>query len=183
MVTSEEAGQRLDKFLATPERLGSRSRVASALERGKIFVNEAEASPRDASRRLAPGDLVKLWMDRPGSARRRLGAHVAGGVPILYEDEHLVVLDKPVGLLAVPLDERRAAGSAYDSVEDHLRSHGKRRPLVVHRIDRDTSGLVVFAKSAAAQAAMKDQFRRREPERVYWAVVYGHPQPAEGTWE
>ena len=182
-MTSEEAAQRLDKFLASPERLGSRSRVSSALERGKVFVNEAEASPADASRRLVTGDLVQVWMDRPGSARRRLGVHVAGGVPILYEDDHLVVLDKPVGLLAVPLDERRAAGSAYDHVEEHLRSHGKRRPRVVHRIDRDTSGLVVFAKSAVAQATMKEQFRRREPERVYRAVVYGHPQPAEGTWE
>lgn len=182
-MTSEQSGQRLDKYLASPDRLRSRSRVTTALARGKVFVNEAEASPGDAARRLALGDLVTVWMDRPGSARRRLGAHVAGGVPILYEDEHLVVLDKPVGLLAVPLDERRSAGSAYDHVEDHLRSRGKRRPMVVHRIDRDTSGLVVFAKSAMSQAAVKDQFRRREPERVYWAVVYGHPQPSEGTWE
>jgi len=56
------------------------------------------------------------------------------------------------------------------------------RPFVVHRIDRDTSGLVVFAKHATAQATLKDQFRRREPERVYWAVVYGHPDPPQGTW-
>jgi len=52
----------------------------------------------------------------------------------------------------------------------------------VHRIDLDTSGLVVFAKSAVAQARLKDQFRRREPERVYWAIVYGQPSPSRGTW-
>jgi len=52
----------------------------------------------------------------------------------------------------------------------------------VHRIDRDTSGLVVFAKTAAAQQRLKDQFKRRQPERVYQAVVYGHPHPASGTW-
>jgi 23S rRNA pseudouridine1911/1915/1917 synthase len=64
----------------------------------------------------------------------------------------------------------------------HLRPHGKRRPLVVHRIDRDTSGLVVFAKTVRGQDALKDQFRRRDVERVYWAVVYGHPTPSAGTW-
>ena len=52
----------------------------------------------------------------------------------------------------------------------------------MHRIDRDTSGLVVFAKTVHAQEELKGQFRRREPERVYWALVYGHPEPAEGTW-
>jgi len=93
------------------------------------------------------------------------------------------VLDKPVGLLAVPLNERRAAPSAFDHVEDHLRSQGKRRPLVVHRIDRDTSGLVVFAKTARGQSALKEQFLRRAPERVYWAIVYGQPSPSQGTWE
>jgi 23S rRNA pseudouridine1911/1915/1917 synthase len=55
-------------------------------------------------------------------------------------------------------------------------------PFVVHRIDRDTSGIVVFAKTAAAQQAIKDQFARREPERVYWAVVHGSPHPARGRW-
>src|SRR5205085_8873447 len=64
----------------------------------------------------------------------------------------------------------------------HLRSKGKRRPFVVHRIDRDTSGLVLFALRADAQARLKDQFRRREPERVYLAVVYGRPDPTAGTW-
>jgi 23S rRNA pseudouridine1911/1915/1917 synthase len=63
-----------------------------------------------------------------------------------------------------------------------LRSRGKRKPFVVHRIDRDTSGLVIFAKDGAAQAALKAQFRKREPERVYLAVVYGHPEPPNGVW-
>jgi 23S rRNA pseudouridine1911/1915/1917 synthase len=70
----------------------------------------------------------------------------------------------------------------FDQLEDHFRSRGKRKPLVVHRIDRDTSGLVVFAKSVRAQAALKAQFKRREPERVYLAVVYGRPDPPQGTW-
>jgi 23S rRNA pseudouridine1911/1915/1917 synthase len=85
-------------------------------------------------------------------------------------------------MLSVPLDQRDAAPSAFELVEDHLRSHGKKRPLIVHRIDQDTSGLVVFAKDARAQVELKGQFRRREPERIYWAVVYGHPHPGAGAW-
>jgi 23S rRNA pseudouridine1911/1915/1917 synthase len=101
---------------------------------------------------------------------------------VLYEDDALLVVNKPAGLLSVPLERKRQAPSAYDHLEMHLRPHGKRRPLVVHRIDRDTSGLVVFAKTVRGQDALKDQFRRRDVERVYWAVVYGHPTPSAGTW-
>lgn len=181
--TAADRGVRLDKYLAAETRLGSRGRVADALQRGRIFLNEVEATPADASTRLTSGDVIAAWLDRPGSASKKLGARTAGDVGIVHEDADFIVLNKPVGLLAVPLDERHAAPSALDHVEDHLRSHGKRKPLVVHRIDRDTSGLVIFAKSARAQSALKHQFLRREPERVYWAVVYGHPSPPEGTWE
>jgi len=85
-------------------------------------------------------------------------------------------------MLAVPLERKIEAPSVFEQLVHHFRSHGKRKPLVVHRIDRDTSGLVVFAKHARAQQTLKDQFRRREPERVYLAVVYGTPSPASGTW-
>ncbi len=177
-----EAGQRLDKFLSAAERAGSRTRAATALERGKVIVNGADAGPADAARRLEAGDVVRLWVDRPGSSRARREAAAIGGLHILYEDDWLFVLDKPAGMLAVPLERRSTSLSAFDVLENRLRSQGKRRPFVVHRIDEDTSGLVVFARDATAQAHLKAQFRRREPERVYQAVVYGHPEPPEGTW-
>ena len=69
-----------------------------------------------------------------------------------------------------------------DQLVDRLRSRGKRRPLVVHRIDRDTSGLVVFATRADAQQKLKEQFKRHTAGRVYLAVVYGRPRPDSGTW-
>jgi 23S rRNA pseudouridine1911/1915/1917 synthase len=181
-VGAEDAGTRLDKFLAAPERLGSRARAAAAIERGKIFVNDREMTAADGARALATGDAVRAWMDRPGSAKARPRVTRVGDLQILYEDDDLLVVNKPSGLLAVPLERKADAPSVYELLEDHFRSRGKRRPFVVHRIDRDTSGLVVFAKDARAQAALKDQFRRREPERVYWAVVYGHPDPPSGTW-
>jgi len=177
-----DAGTRLDKFLAAADRLGSRAKVASALERGKVFLNEVECTLADASKRVVADDVVRVWMDRPGSATRRPGPYKTGALDILFEDEALIVLNKPAGLLSVPLERRSQAPSIVTLLEGYFRSSGKRKPFVVHRIDLDTSGLVVFAKTSLAQVKLKDQFRRREPERVYWAVVYGHPDPPQGTW-
>jgi 23S rRNA pseudouridine1911/1915/1917 synthase len=181
-IGDDEAGARLDKFLAAASRLGSRARAVTALERGKVYVNAGEVSLNEASRRLVSGDVVRLWMDRPGSAKSRPRARPVGDLEVIFEDELLIVVNKPAGLLSVPLERKSDAPSVYEQIEDRFRSHGKRHPFVVHRIDQDTSGLVVFAKNAAAQRTLKDQFKRREPERVYRAVVYGVPDPAEGTW-
>ena len=150
-----EAQARLDKFLASPERLGSRGRAAAALERGKVYLNGDEASLSHGAVRLVEGDTVRVWMDRPGSAKPTSSAASIRGaknLQILYEDDVLVVIDKPSGLLAVPLERREDAPSVYELLTDHLRAR-KRRPFVVHRIDRDTSGLVVFTKDATDAAA------------------------------
>src|SRR5438093_108591 len=183
-IQRDEAGVRLDKYLAAADRLGSRARAIDAIARRKIFMNDREATVADAGVRLSSGDVVRVWMDRPGSARRHVSLGDARDLPIVYEDEHLLVLDKPSGILAVPLppDRRENARSVFDDVKTYLRRRGRRRPFVVHRIDRDTSGLVVFALTAVAQERLKEQFKRHEPERVYLAVVYGHPSPAAGTW-
>ena len=177
-----DAGLRLDKFLAAPERLRSRARAVTALERGKVYVNTIEVGLADAGRRLAAGDVVRLWIDRPGSAKARPRSGRAGDLDIVFEDDDLMVVNKPAGLLSVPLERKTDVLSVYELIEDRFRSHGKRRPFVVHRIDQDTSGLVVFAKHAQAQKQLKTQFARREPDRVYLAVVYGHPDPSSGTW-
>jgi 23S rRNA pseudouridine1911/1915/1917 synthase len=164
--------------------VGSRARAVTAIERGKVFVNEREATQADAGAGLTAGDVVRVWMDRPGSAKRRASLGDARDLPIVFEDEQLIVLNKPAGVLAVPLPLRRRenARSVFDDLKQYLRARGRRRPFVVHRIDRDTSGLVVFAMSAAAQEHLKAQFKRHHPEREYLAVVYGHPSPEAGTW-
>ncbi len=183
VVQTGQAGTRLDKFLADPGRLGSRGRAAEALEKGKVFLNDREVLLADAARRLVPGDAVRIWMDRPGSSRKQSQRPPRPGeLPIVYEDEALVVVNKPAGLLTVPLPRRTEAPSVEDALGEHLRSKGRRRPLVVHRIDRDTSGLVMFAVRPDAQARLKDQFRRHEAERTYLAVVYGVPEARRGTW-
>ena len=182
-VDRESKGLRLDKFLAAAGRLASRGRAADALERGKVFLNDAEATRADAAHRLADGDRVRVWEDRPGSARAKTPrAPRRGELSIVYQDKSIIVVNKPPGLLAVPLERQEDANSVQDELVAMMRSRGKRRPFVVHRIDRDTSGLVVFATTTEAQHRLKQQFRQREPERIYLAVVYGHPSPASGVW-
>jgi 23S rRNA pseudouridine1911/1915/1917 synthase len=177
------AGQRLDKFLAAEGRAGSRSRASDAIERGRVFVNGVEAGTADRARLVAAGDVIRFWIDRPGSAARTTRPPARDGLELLHADDDLVVVNKPAGLLTVPLDGDSDAPSVLDLLEQRYRSHGGREPLVVHRIDRDTSGVVLFALNARARAALTAQFAERTPERVYLAVVQGRmADPAEGTW-
>jgi 23S rRNA pseudouridine1911/1915/1917 synthase len=126
--------------------------------------------------------LDKFLADRPGSAKRGARVGSTGDLDVVYEDDALIVVNKPPGVLSVPLERNPGVPSVYAQLERRFRSHGKRRPFAVHRIDQDTSGLVVFAKDPASERHLKSQFARRRPERVYLAVVYGHPTPSSGTW-
>ena len=183
VVRDGDVGNRLDRFLAAASRLGSRRRAADAVAKGKVFVNDVETPPTSSGRPLAAGDRVRVWMDRPGTAKRRIPRPIKDtDLEILFEDEVIVVINKPPGVLTVPLERQEDAPSVVDALVAHLRSRGKRQPFVVHRIDRDTSGLVVFALRRDVQAKLKAQFKRREPQRVYLALVYGHPSPSAGTW-
>ena len=182
VVDAEAAGMRLDKWLAGEARVGSRGRALDALRRGRIFVNDVELGPDAVARKVAPGDRVRYWVDRPGSASRRT-ARRTSDLAIVFEDDVLIVLDKPPGLLTVPLADQSESVSLQQLVAAHWRSHGRSQPLVVHRIDRDTSGLVVFAKTPMVWRALKEQFAHREPERVYYAVLEGVPSPPAGTWK
>jgi len=181
-VQAEEAGQRLDKYLAAAGRAGSRSRAGDAVARGRVFVNGVEAPAEAGARLVREGDVVRLWMDRPGSASKTRLPPVRDGLAIIHEDADLVVVNKPAGLLTVPLDGESQAPSVLTSLHDRYRSHRTRTPLVVHRIDRDTSGLVVFGLHPQAREALVAQFARRTPDRVYLALVTGHPTPDHGTW-
>jgi 23S rRNA pseudouridine1911/1915/1917 synthase len=182
VVDVEGAGQRLDKFLAAPGRIASRGRAARALDRGQVFLNDEELGAAGASRVLVAGDRVKLWLDRPGSAKRRTRPRRVEGCSLVFEDASLVVVDKPAGLLTVPLPPPADEASVLDVLDKEYAAATRLSPLVVHRIDRDTSGLVVFAKTRAAMLDLKRQFLRREPERVYLAVVHGVPERPEGRW-
>ena len=179
------AGRRLDRWLAARPEIGSRGRARDAIECGKVALNGEELVFSDAGRRLAPGDRVEYWPDRPGTSRPRSRAIVATrhALSVVHQDAHLLVVDKPPGWLVEPLPgEEGGEVTVRDLLADHLRALPRVHPYVVHRIDRDTSGLVLFALRPAARDDLKAQFERRTPERVYLAVVHGVVAPAAGTW-
>ena len=86
VVGAADAGARLDKFLADPDRLRSRARALAALGRGKVFLNDRESTSRDAAHRLSAGDVIRLWIDRPGSAKKRPTLGDDHDLPIVFED-------------------------------------------------------------------------------------------------
>lgn len=183
-VGPDDGGMRLDAWLARRPEIGSRGRARTAIERGKIFLNGEARNYEDAGVRLAPGDAVGYWEDRPGSARTpsRDVVSARAALHVVHEDDAVVAVDKEPGWLVEPLPgEEGSEVTLVDLLRDHLRE-GKRRPLVVHRIDRDTSGLVLFALSPRARDDLKAQFERRTPERIYLAVVHGRVSPPSGTW-
>ena len=165
---------------AGPSRLARRAFAGS---RTRQSVPEWRGSGRGRRRGAARRRADRAGLDGPPGQREGApSAHARSAISsIVFEDEVLLVVNKPAGLLSVPLERKSDAPSVYEQIEDHFRPFGKRRPFVVHRIDQDTSGLVVFAKDARAQAQLKAQFKRREPRRIYLAVVYGHPDPPAGT--
>jgi 23S rRNA pseudouridine1911/1915/1917 synthase len=180
-----DAGLRLDLWLARQPEAGSRGRARAWLERGKVFVNGEAVATADGGRKLEAGDRVGLWMDRPGTShpRRREIAAARQALRVVLEDADLLVADKPAGMLVEPLPGKGSGEvTLIDVVADHLRSRGRIRPHIVHRIDRDTSGLVLFALNRKGQEALKAQFESRTPERVYVAVVRGTVTPTAGTW-
>jgi 23S rRNA pseudouridine1911/1915/1917 synthase len=176
---------RLDKWLALRTDAGSRGRATEWLARGKVYIAGQPVEATAGARRLAVGERVGLWMDRPGSASRA-SRRVREARPLLHivhEDRDLVIVDKPAGLLVEPLPHRAGKEpTLLDLLADHDRHAPRARAYVVHRIDRDTSGLVLFARTGAARDALKAQFRAHTPERVYQAVVLGRVSPPQGVW-
>jgi 23S rRNA pseudouridine1911/1915/1917 synthase len=180
-----DAGMRLDQWLAARTDAGSRRRASEWLERGKIYVNGGAAEASAGARRVAAGDRIGLWIDRPGSARavNRAVRDLRAALRVVYEDAAIVVVDKPAGVIVEPLPGRAGeAPTLVDLLADRDRHAPRARVYVVHRIDRDTSGLVLFARTPVARDVLKAQFEAQRPERRYDAVVLGRPAPASGVW-
>jgi 23S rRNA pseudouridine1911/1915/1917 synthase len=174
-VAEADAGSRLDRALAAREEIGSRSLAERLLSEDAVRVDGAA---RPKSHRLEAGALVEVEL--PPEASSLLAAEPVT-VPLLYEDEHLLVLDKPAGLVVHPGAGART-GTLAGQLLTLLAAGGPdpERPGVVHRLDRDTSGLLVVARSEEAHAALQDAIRKREVERRYLALVRGHPRSHSG---
>src|SRR3954470_20551970 len=172
-VTPPDAGQRLDALLAEP--LGSRSRAARLIDAGAVRV-DGVAQPKRF--KVEAGQVVDVEEAGEAPAPADVGATVAFDVP--YEDEHLLVVDKPAGVVVHPA-RGHLTGTLAQALEgtDRTLAPGDEgwRAGLVHRLDRDTSGLLVVAKTDAVHAALKEALQRREVTREYAALVEGRPPP------
>ena len=167
-VPAAAAGERLDRFLAS--KLGSRAAAERAVEAGALV----DGIVRAKSHRLAGGEEIDL----PESVAVAVLPPPAEP-EIVWEDEHLLVLDKPAGLVVHP-GAGHASGTLVDALAGKVAGGDPERPGIVHRLDRDTSGLMVVARSEAAHERLRELVRERALERTYLALVRGRPRSRGG---
>lgn len=178
-VADADAGFRLDKALAARSEIGTRSLSERLLRDGAVLV---DGLVRPKSHRLESGSVVEVELPEAAEA---IAPEVVS-VQIPYSDEHLFVVDKPPGLAVHPGAGNPGAGERTRTLLPQLLTLGAsggsdpERPGVVHRLDRDTSGLLLVARTEDAHAALQESIRRREVERRYLALVRGHPQSRTG---
>jgi len=181
-VAEEQARRRLDKVLAEGLDGLSRSRLKALIDDGNVRVDGATIS--EADYRVKPGQTIAIFIP---DAEDAVPAAQAIDLVILYEDDDIIVIDKPAGLVVHP-----APGNPDRTLVNALLAHcgeslsgigGVRRPGIVHRLDKETSGIMVAAKNDQAHAALSAQFARHAVDRVYEAVVWGAPETSTGRIE
>jgi 23S rRNA pseudouridine1911/1915/1917 synthase len=178
--TLTEGGQRLDRFLAAQLTPHSRSELQHWIHEGCVRVNGREAKP---SYKLEAGDAITITLPSP-TAATLVAQDIA--IPILYDDDDLIIVDKPAGLVVHP-GNGVASGTLVNALlarypelkafEDSL------RPGIVHRLDKDTSGVMVVAKHPIAQRHLQAQFAAHTIKKTYWALVQGALQNERGLIE
>ena len=179
LVDESDEGTRLDAYLAARIDGWSRARLQRLIEAGDVLVNSKQVK---VSYKVSAKDEIEVELTPPPSA-----SFVAENIPIdiVYEDDHLIVVNKPAGLVVHP-----AAGVYSGTLANALAYHfqqlsnaGSIRPGIVHRLDKDTSGLLVAAKTEAAHEHLADQFRARKIFKSYVALVYGVMKDESGRIE
>ena len=179
--STESDGWRLDRALAAAVPTLSRERLKALIAAGHV-TDAGGAAVRDPATKVAAGARFDIAVPEP-----RAPHNEAQRIPLVvaFEDEHLIVIDKPAGLVVHP-----AAGNPDGTLVNALLHHcggslsgigGVSRPGIVHRIDKDTSGLIVAAKTDRAHAGLAAQFARHSVDRRYRAIVGGRPDPAAGS--
>jgi 23S rRNA pseudouridine1911/1915/1917 synthase len=180
ILAAEAAGWRLDRALAAALPTLSRERVKALIGSGRVTGPEG-ALVRDPAAKAVPGGAYHLVVPEPIPAHNE-AQDIA--LEIVFEDEHLLIVDKPAGMVVHP-----AAGNFDGTLVNALLHHcagrlsgigGVARPGIVHRIDKDTSGLLVVAKTDLAHEGLAAQFARHDIDRRYLAVTAGRPNPLDG---
>jgi len=182
-VPTDHSGQRLDQFLTRHLNV-SRARVQELIREGKVLLDDV---PAKASLKLRGGDQISILAP---AARPPLRA-IAEEIPldIVYEDDDLAVINKPAGMMvhagAGATEGARNRGTLVNALLHHFASlsavGGEMRPGIVHRLDKETSGLIVVAKNDQAHRTLAAQFARREVKKTYIALVHGWVQKDQGT--
>jgi len=178
-IAETQNGERLDRTLAAAWPELSRSRIKALIEQGHLTLSGATI--KDPSLRVKPGQVFRLEIP-PTVAAQPQGQ--AMDLTIVYEDADFIVIDKPAGMVVHP-----APGNPDNTLVNALIAHcgeslsgigGERRPGIVHRIDKDTSGLIVAAKNDAAHQKLSEAFAAHDIERAYLCLVWGVPSPTAG---
>ncbi len=172
-VSEQEAGLRLDRFLAGP--VGSRAQAQSLIDAGRVRVN---GRPRAKRQVVRAGDVVEIAEGKPQAEVVSASAAPFG---VVYEDEHLLVVDKPAGVVVHPA-RGHATGTLAQALAGRVAGgEDAWRAGIVHRLDRDTSGLLVVAKHEEVHRALKSLLASRRLRREYLTLVEGHPSARTGT--
>lgn len=180
-VTPDESGMRVDRFLEARFPGLSFSHIQRVIRKGELRVNGKRASPKD---RLQAGQAVRIPPLRLDAPKPLSAANAANeqirkflGSITLYEDADVMVLDKPMGLSV-----QGGSGTVrhVDGMLDVLRGPDGQRPRLVHRLDKDTAGCLLVARTRFAAAALAKSFRSRSARKTYWALVAGVPKPRQG---
>jgi 23S rRNA pseudouridine1911/1915/1917 synthase len=171
---------RIDKYLAARIENVSRTRVQAAAQAGNILVNEAPVKP---NYRVKPLDVIQILLPNPPREIELIPQDIP--ISVIYEDDDLIVVDKAAGMVVHPA-YGNYSGTLMNALMYHFRDlplfqTGEVRPGLVHRIDKNTSGLLVVAKNEFAHNRLARQFFNRTTGRRYLALVWGTPDPAEGT--
>ena len=176
-VPDEAAGERLDRFLASLPEVGSRGVAERLLETGTVLV---DGRPLGKSHRLAGGEELEFEPPEPEVTTlepEQMDLRIA------YEDEHVMVVDKPAGLVVHPGSGHATGTLVHGLLEHDIAGGDAARPGIVHRLDRNTSGLMVVARSEEAYVRLQDLVRERALERHYAALVVGRPRSRSGRIE
>ncbi|MEL7145728.1 MAG: RluA family pseudouridine synthase [Bacteroidota bacterium] len=171
---------RVDKFLMDRLANVSRSKLQDAIKSGFVKVNEQQIKP---NYKVHPNDVVTVALPEPPRDTEVIPEDIP--INIVYEDEHLLVVNKEAGMVVHPAYQNWT-GTLVNALTFHFQNlptmpNNDGRPGLVHRIDKDTSGLLVIAKSEVAMTSLAKQFFDHSIERTYYALVWGVPEPAQGT--
>ncbi|MFA7169313.1 MAG: RluA family pseudouridine synthase [Candidatus Paceibacterota bacterium] len=173
-ITSIQSHQRLDKFLADFDMEKSRAAWQKLIKSGKILINKKIT---EVDYIIKEGDTISFLEEEPKTKKEL----IIPDIRIIFEDENVIVIDKPIGVVA-----QKAATSDAPAVTDFLENHfpdivkvgeDEQRSGIVHRLDKDTSGIMIAAKNQTTFEFLKDKFKKRSVQKIYTTLVYGKVEP------